>query len=408
MANFIENFGLGYLSSDEIVKLLSIIVEEGKPIVGYSGNLYFNQHYGDAEFIVRTKVAREENELQITGFDTHSGGPCVWELKVINDSLAPHDSDVNECRCLFKRANDEQGMVVVNLMNASVLPSYLEDEIIKAQMIAFPVSMHYYVDAAAYEDAQKEEADGSRWMISDGSIFPVQFLYIHRPEQDESKKDYSLDDQVMIRGTVKHLYYGKLKFGEEETNGFIRCFIDTQYGMLELIHTKDQIAAAERVNLSVGSTVAATCVLSGDVAIYEYESGAVFDEDHDLRLLQYVLIRGNAQRATHAFAENVSYFSDASGKEIHNRDEVISWLQYVNDQNKGKYHVYLATIIAIEEDPSKEPLRYKAGQRCLVLTKSSIDNCESIVFSDINDNGRIERLTVSKDSRYHFRIDGTI
>ena len=66
---------------------------------------------------------------------------------------------------------------------------------------------------------------------------------------------------------------------------FIRCCADTQYGPIEFDHTIDQVDEDQRKNIKVGSVVSGICILSGDVAINEYENGAVKDLKHDLMLL---------------------------------------------------------------------------------------------------------------------------
>ena len=76
MAGFIENLGLGFLVDDEEnAQLLSAIIsEQGKAIKGYYGLPYLNKHFGDAQFIMRTRWNDEEKRLEVSGIDTHCAG----------------------------------------------------------------------------------------------------------------------------------------------------------------------------------------------------------------------------------------------------------------------------------------------------------------------------------------------
>ena len=56
-------------------------------------------------------------------------------------------------------------------------------------------------------------------------------------------------------------------------------------------------------------------------------------------------------------------------------------------------------------DDDADALSYEEGTRCIILASGDETNYESIVFADINEDGRISRLVASTNSRYHFRID---
>ena len=411
MACNLWNFGLGFLAKDEesIVKLFNFINSDGKIIVGYGGGYYTNQNYGDVQLILRNVIREDTKSIEIMGLDTHSVGNSIWDMRVSLGTINSEDEekDISKCLCMLKKADDGTGIIVTHIVNANVLPSYLEDDYIRLQMIALAVDTHYYADENAYVNAQPDDSNGRKWLISDGTIFPSGFMFNHDPDREEKEKNYDLDDRVLVKGTVKELYHGKTKFGDIEKNSYIRCFIDTSYGTLEIVHTLDQISEAERANIRVGSIVSGLCVLSGNAAICDYENGAIFDEEHNLRALRYAIVTGEPERMEFSFTPDADYISVSPSKEFKGRKSIIEYMRHVSDTNKTegkKYFAYMASICSIDDDGKTRP-DYPVGKRCVILANGEEHSYESIAFIDVNVEGKITRLVLSTDSRYHFSID---
>jgi hypothetical protein len=409
MADFLENLGLGELAKteDDIVRLFSIVAQEGIPLIGYDNTIYMNYHLGDAQLIAREIINDTDERIEVVGMDTHSRGSCVWDVRLSEIDVTPKDADAAQRICVLKRAEDGSGMAVAHIVNADVLPSFLEDDFVKLQMIGFGVDFHYFSDEDEYSESCPEGRDGKKWLLSDGTIMPTGLMFNRDPDRDDAEKNYDFDAHVLLRGTIKKLLWGVLDFNGDEENGYIRCYVDTQYGELELIHTVEQADETERGKIKIGSIISGIFVLSGDVGIYEYQKGVVFDEEHNLRLLRYCFVKGNAKRTRHAFIEDAAYASASAGKEFSGRDQIIEYLQYVHDANSSegqKYRAHMATIISIDNDGG-EPPEYPSGKRCVVLGKEGNKNYESIAFIDTDENGKISRLSLSVDSRYHFEID---
>ena len=405
MANFIENLGLEFLVEDEdhTRNLLGYVVENGNPITGYYGYPYLNHHFGAAQFIVRTERNDEEKRLEICGLDTHCSGNCVWEVKCTDVNLQPKDADKTERRCVVSRPSDGSGLCVVNVVNADVLPSFREDDVLKLQMVAFPVEFDYFADEDAYAEVVPEGENGRRILLSDGSILPSGMLQNHAPNSDDFEANPWMDDHVVIRGTVKGLRHGRVKVENvDEMNTFIRVLIDTQFGELELLHTYEQVKEDQRDLLKVGSTFVGVCVLSGDAAIDEYENGIVRDEEHNLRLLCDVFLGGDAERLNILMNDDTEYHSQAGEKSLIGKESIVKHIEYVQ-QVGSKYFAHMAQIISV--DDGNEPLSYSPGKRCVVLASEEPDHYESIVFLDLDDEGKISQINLSADGRYHFQID---
>lgn len=405
MANFMEHLGLDFLveTEDQVRGLWGYIAQEGKAIIGYYGYPYLNQHFGNAQLILRTIRNDEEKCIKVVGMDTHSSGKCVWEVYLSDMNITRKDADVMERRCVVKRKSDGGGMAVINIVNADVLPSFDEGTELKLQMIAFPAFVEYFKDEDEYAGAQPEGCNGKKWLLSDGTMMPTGLMLNRAPESDEFESNEDLDDLMLIRGTVKKLYHGVFELDGEKHNAYLRCIIGTEYGDLEIVHTIDEVKEEQRDNIRVGATVNGVFTLSGDAAIYEYDQGIVLDEANDLSILRSTFAGADPERIRFVFAENATYLAEYNNTTYTGRDEIVDRLKYVAEAADSKHFAHLATIVSVDE--GDEPLPYAAGKRCIVIASGEEHNYETIAFADIDGEGRICKLVTSDNSRYHFHID---
>ncbi len=408
MPIFYDNLGLGELVDDEKVAggLLVRAVQEGKPVLGYYGCPYINYHYGDAQYIVRTHVKKDDKAIEVFGLDTHADSNSIWKVRLSEISLKEPSDDFLSRRCAVTRETGE-GMTIINIVNADILPSFAPDEIYSLQMIAFPVHIQYFDSQEEYENSVDSE-DGIRrkTLLGEGSVFPVGFMSNHMVTRDgkrinDKPEDPEIDDYVAVKGTVKKLYHGILKFDAEEYRAFIRCIIDTEYGELELNHIIDDVDESERSNVKVGAVVCATCVLSADAAINEYADGLVRNEENALKLMRYTWMGGDPERLRYVLRENCIYTADSSGKTYEGIDAIIDKIKTVQTESEHKYITHYATIQSVEGEAAD----YKVGTRCIVLASDEPDNYESIGFVSVDEEGYITHIHTSMDSRYHFKIN---
>ena len=405
MANFMEHLGLDFLTETEeqVRGLWGYIAQEGKAITGYYGFPYLNQHFGDAQLILRTIRNDEEKRIEVMGMDTHSSGNCVWNVVLSGINISRSDADIMERRCVVTRKSDGGGIAVVNIVNADVLPCFDEGAELKLQMIAFPSLIEYFKDEDEYISAQPESPDGKKWIISNGTMIPTGLMRNRSPESHEFESNDDYDDLMLIRGTVKGLYHGVLEFNGEKHNAYIRCIIGTEYGDLEIVHTIDEVKEEQHDNIRVGATVNGVFTLSGDASIYEYDHGFVLDEANDMSILRSTFAGADPERMRLVFSEDATYLAEYNNTTYTGRDEIINRLKDVAEDSNGKYFAHFATIVSIDE--GNEPLPFGVGRRCIVIAFGEEHCYQSIAFVDINENGRISRLVTSNNSRYHFCID---
>lgn len=402
MPNFIENVGLDFLWDEEESRMgfVGYLTQNGKGITGYYGYPSLFNDMGSIDIFVKTTM-NDEGKLEVVGIDTHCCGSDIWEMRNTGIDITPKDSLPTERVFMFKSNSGDSGFIPIHLINADVLPSFLEDDVVKMQMCAFPLDMNYYVDEDDYAQHQPETKDGKRWLLADGAFIPAAFLNNHSAGNSDKDTDYSTDAHVLFRGTVKDVWHGTLKIDGEKINTFIRCVIDTQYGELQFAHTIDQIEPEQRENIKAGAVVWGVCVLSGDVAIMEYENGIVKDFENNFRLLRHTIVKGQAERMRPVLCEDAVYVSDASGKTYEGIDNIVERLNYVHSEQSDKVFATPATITKVDG----EDLEYPVGTRCLLISYKMEEDCSAIAFIDVTESGYIKRIFITTDGRYHFKAD---
>ncbi len=399
MSNFSENFGLDVLmEDDEIIKrLLNYILSTGKPISNYYACPYIYSSMGKPEYFASFKPEADKT-LKLCEFDSHCTGNCIWNMVHTGLELSPKDPPrLNRVICMSRP--DGEGMIPVELITADVYPSFLEGDEYKIQVIGLPLDISYYADEEAYSQALPKDDEGQQWGIANGSLIAANLLRNHDPER-QGDYDPETDKYVLFTATVKRVIWGIVKYGEEEEKTFLRCFVDTLYGELEFEHTLDQVDKEQWDNIREGAIVSGTCVISGDLAIDEYEKGIIRDHEHDLRLLRYTFEKGEEERLKTVLCDDTVYTSEQSGKELIGSDAILKHIRYVTDNRNGDLATAMATITEAEDG-----MEYTPGTRCFLLAYGKDKNFEAIVFIDVDENGMISRIKISTDSRYHFIID---
>ena len=398
--NYIENFGLEFLTEteDDTFKLFNAICTDGKAIFGYYNLPYMNCQYGRPQFIVRTCFNKEKNTLNISGFDTHAVGSCVWKVGISHQIKAAHQKDPLTRQVVTHDLNDGTGAVTLNLVNADVLPSFLPKDEITAQVVGFPLYIRYFENEDKYAEEQPALPNGNKMLLSDGMIFPTGLF------SNAEEKNTEENGAVLIRGTVKKALKGTVQFGEEKDWTFLDVIINTQFGDLEIMHTVEQVQESDRKFIKEGAVVSGVFTLSADVAIFEYEKGIVRDFEHNLSLLRYTFQEGEAERLRAALSDDAEYISEWAGLNYYGKDEIINKFNYVMESNPDcPFFAHLATIISIDE--GDEELPYSVGQRCIIIASESEYDYDSICFMECDEENKISKIVVSRNPRYHFKLD---
>ena len=395
MPNFLDNFGLESFNEDEdsLMGLLGHVVKEGKGITGYYGIPYLNTHLGDVQVIARIK-RNDEGNYECCGFDTHCKGRSVWEVRIV-DELKPQDDDPL-CKRLFLKSVDGDCPFIADIVNADVLPSFSKDEIIKLQMIAFTDKINFFENDDDYSATVNPGLNGTKITIGEDTIFPVGLF-----SKDDNPTTKNL---VQIHGTVEQAFWGRLDLGQpenEDLRTFIICRVKThQYGNIEIVESADAIDPDNSKHIHPGAIADCFAYLSGDPAIYELDEGIIKNEENNLKLVAYTLEKGDPERLRSVLAEGFVYHSENANKHIESIDEYLELVKYIHNEGTP-CHAYHATISEHKEGTPEYPV----GTKCLVLKYEDEEGYNSIVFVDQDESGNIQRILISKDGRYRFKVD---
>lgn len=405
MASFIENLGMGFFVENEenAQVLLQCLAENVQSIANYYGIFYLNKIFGDAQFVLRSRRVGEGRNLEVIGFDTHCTGPCVWNVRVSGVDLKAEEDKLQK-RIVASKPNADSGLVPINIVNADVLPSYRKGESIQLQMVAFPVDFDYYADEAAYEESGAAKLGGDRPLLAQGHIYSCGMWEEDASSGESFETSDRMDNCVQIRGVVKKICVGEVTIGEYSFDAHICCFIDTEYGELEIIHSMDQVKESQQQHLREGAVISGTFVLSGDAAINEYEKGIVLDEKNDFRLLRGIFAGGDPDRLCRVLSDDAVLTAEYDNRThtFAGAKEIIRQLKFMQKDSDALF-TYFATISSVDEG-EWEPA-CDVGARCIVIARGEKDNYGTIVFVEVNDKGKISGIRTTDNRRYHFHVN---
>ncbi len=394
MADYLHALGLDFITEDEdtIRNFLGHVLSNGKAVHNYYGLPYINEHFGSTQIICRVGHNPEGKGLQFTGFDSHADSLCVWKMRIEQKMKNKDEEDPTRVKLLAKGL-DGSSMLAIDVVNGDILPSFKKDEVVELQMVAFAEKTDFYADEEAYADTVEPGPNGKKTMIGDNTIFPIGFF----SESEEVK------DVVQIHGTIKSMTFGTSQFEDQKIQSNIRCHVDTQLGEIVVILPFDDIEDVRKnENMREGKVIDCYARLSGDAAIYAYENGIVKDAENNLKLVAYTLEDGDPERLRSVLAKDFVYHSENAGKHIENVDEYIDFVKAVHGGGEVAHTCY-ATIVSIDEGSTE--LEYPVGTRCAVISYESEEGYNSTIFVDTNEDGEIKRIYLSREGRYHFKVD---
>ena len=378
MSGRIENLGLEVLAHNEqeAATIISSVVVEGKTVQGYYNKPYINKTFKDVEFIIRTDHNDIDGKNEIAGIDVHCAGGCVWDAEILED-LTLAESGETEKRILVKDIGNKSGMAVVNIIKSDVLPTYQRGAKIKMQVAAFPTSL---------EIIESKEDDKVEY------IFPT----VLEKNIDESghfnKSD--IEEINIVKGHIHRMRYGRFEFNGELHKPFVILTVGTQFGELDLAVSHNTIKEIGAEKFVEGATVSAEAVLTGDVAIYEYEQGMIRDEEYDLKAIAYALAEGGSERIKKILSDECIYESTEGGWQEIGALQVVRRINDISSTLRGTISTRIAEISAKTDED--------AINKCIVIEYR--DGSRSLVFVEYDLNKKIKSITVKNSSDFEFKI----
>ncbi|MFA5449033.1 MAG: nuclear transport factor 2 family protein [Clostridia bacterium] len=408
-----KNFGVEFLFDNEDITraTISYFAETAKKKMNGYKYMYLHYKNNSMETFLTNLLNEKEKLFDFDNMNIHCANNIVWRLKVIS-VLERNYGDYVLALCSYE---DGDGLCPICFINPDVLPRIAKGDIITAQIVALPVSFEVYESEEAFLSTLPEwegfegmpPEKGRKLGVSNGAILPIKFLLNHQPNKDEpnkTPKNNTDDNIVLIKGIVEELQESPITFGEAELI-YYGVTINTQWGDLELYIGQEQLGDTA---IEVGDTIVASCIISADVAIYEYDQGAIFSKENFYLLLLDALESGDYSRLKNCLAKDCHYRSKHSGKDIIGKDEIISFLESVyeaiqNAESKDDYRFFASHITAIRPSaPEDKPdLQWKVNDSCIL---ESIDNQLILGFFITIKDKKISEIFVETDHRYEFFI----
>lgn len=283
--------------------------------------------------------------------DTHAATACRWTCRVVKD-VTEEDAGPLSRRVLVKRDGAE-GMAVVDLLCADVLPEIREGDGLHLGMAGFPLRI-------SYDPGES------------GDVIEAQ------------------RDTVLLQGVVKDARVGETYLGMEPLTRFVSVTVSTPLGDVELCHPMEMVAEGQRDLVKPGAVVSALCVLSGDCAVGEYAGGVVFDGDRDLAVLAAFFRRGDPARLRTLLHGECACTFLANRQE--GRENALALLSVVRED--------LAAAGLDRCVPGRLTGPGDRGRRCLLL-----GNGEGFAFLCLLEEdslGRVREITVTNDPQMEF------
>ena len=238
--------------------------------------------------------------------------------------------------------------------------------------------------------------------IPNGMVMPIMFFENHDLAQNH-ETDYSDDNINLVRGIVTDIRPGRIPTLYDHETHFIRCYIKTEFGEMEILHTEEMIPEELRKNMKPGAIVYGAFQLYGNPAFAEYENGVVANEENNLRKLREVLVTGTADEMLEILAEDAEIaFDGEENPGVKGWSEVIQYLKDAYELIDTISSADLATVDRVDLDGHQTML---PGKRCIAFAEVAGEEYTSVWFIENNDDGLITRIIYGRGTGYGLKID---
>ena len=360
---------------------------------GYKG-LYCYQQYGYAEFSCGV-MENKEGKKEFKEAFLHVTGNNMYKMK-IEEVLSRSELS---CVCLCSTLKGEYAQVPVHIVFSDCLPSILPGDVVNFQGVLF--LEHGYI-RETIEEAEKAigfpeiKLMGSVIHLADGFSSPL---------LDENEKP------VLFLSSISEYYMlpGIPAIGDESPKPVYAATINTEIGNATLIippfvieENKEQI---EELKKGKKMYVTGFYVMSGDVGIDEYQDGAIFDEEHLLRLFREALELRDYSRIENYIAEDCTYLGWK--KQLKGKKEILEKFLEVDKNQKASpenyQHFYIGKVTEIVDADKAE---YGIGKRCLLSTREQNRSAVICVgFIELNDENKVSAIKFIYEDIYKFNVD---
>ena len=375
----------------------------GRPAWSYDHKKAYDvRHEDDICYVTEYDVDHEHGSME-----HHSTIPLgnsdrsVWYALI---AMQPKVSgfDYRKHFVILRRKDNGNGIAVLKLVQAGLYPSYMEDEEIRIRVTAFPCNMEYFASEEELMESFRDEKGDPILTPVDGLVLPAVFFMNH-DEEHGHEQNFNDENVNLIRGVVTDILPGRIPtiYGNEAH--FIRCYINTEFGELEILHTEEMITEEQRKNMNPGAIVHGAFRLYGNPAFGEYEYGIIGNEENNLRKLREVLVTGAAEELFEILDEDAEVvFDGETGPALKGREEVIKYIKAAYYLTEPCSSADMATVDKVDVDGQHTML---PGRRCIAFAEAEGGGYKYVWFIENNDAGDIIRITFGLSDGYGLKID---
>ena len=395
--NFLHELGLGSICDDEdfFMRVAQYTLENGKFIRGYYGGyIWLRNGYVELNFHVKP----EHDRNTISGFTSNVSGDQMWQLAVSDDGEIFEEEKQDDGYIdpmyhviSFTHPLTHKDHVIIHVVNSDAVPDFDQDDVYTLQVVAIAEKPKYYADYDAYH------ADPLATIMGKPMYFREDFVT-------------NFMNGSLVVGKV--LRVGK-RFADDMHGNRIYFYaieVNTQFGILEIMHTEDAVDEDDRSLIKEGSYIKTQCTILGDVAVGKYQNGAIFDLEHIIRRLNYCYNASSFETLYKLLAPGCKLISRYDEIAANGAAEVLALLEAEMRRTEGrgdKIHAIPAKLEGYDH-PEGTPLpayEHPIGTPCLAVshTKSGID---TFIFIHLNENNRIDEILSAgeKYGDYHIAL----
>ena len=382
--NTLYEIGLEDLCEDEkffMNVVAKYTMEEGELFKGYYGN-YIWRRLGYLE--LNFHISPSEDSNVVTGFTSNVSGNNFWRMAVTTHGIVEmpvEDDDKHDylSRCInFTHPETHEGNVPINLVNADVVPDFYPGDTYTMQVVAFADSVEYYKDEEEYKQKPLTTLKGMPVLFRMNSVMGIIDGCIAVGEIKNVNK--------------KHSYNAKGKRVE-----FYAIEIQTDYGVLEILHSEACVNDSQKDLIKPGMIIKAPCVLFGDVAVGDYQQGAILDEAHISRLLRGCFDSGDFTRVSRLLADDCKYIRFDGSFAADGGKEVFAFLtraaKGLNAEEKN-LSAYPATLVSYDEqnEVAPEDIEHKIGTPIIAISHKAGEAPNAFLVIKLNEENKISEI----------------
>lgn len=389
--NYLDRLGMGDMLEDEsfFMHMMQEICENGIIFHGYYGFYIWERWFGILELNCHVEPDGDRNVF--TGFTTHISSNCFWHLAVADTQPEPSDEEEGETYVMERvydfvdpKSDNPHESVHISLVNADVIPDYHSGDLITMQVSAIASNVSYYPDEEAYTSHPITTIMGR----------PVLFA----PNRVSNILGGSIAAGTIQ--TVRHFTFCNL--AREEVPVYY-IDVDTQYGTLTIVHRASLVEEGQREYIRPGAFIKAICDIQGDVAIGDYQRGAIIDEDHLVALLHSCFVEKDFTRLSRQVAEDCQYIGRDGEIRADGKEEVVAFMKEVMD-SRDEYnepcYAWIGEVTGHDLEVGEGPWEDlpPVGTHCILLAQNKERKLDCVLFLVLNEKRKIKKICSAGDT----------